>query len=496
MTDTHHIANEGSRAAWFKVGLIALYALGVGLTLASHAMWRDEIQAWLIARDSATVTALLKNLSYEGHPALWYLLLMPLTRLSRDPFLMQILHWGIATATVALVLWRAPLSRLEQVLFPFGYFFFFEYAAKSRSYVVGVFLVMAFCALWRHRRQHPVLTAIVIALMANVHVLTMIVSMAACLALACDRMVDSRPSEERVAGWRWDVLACIVVFAGWSAAAYTALPPPDSGFAAQWFLTFSPERLQTTFLSLSALLMPSNAAAAVVAAGLAAAAFLWICTRIKRNPAASVFLGASVLGLLVFFYTKYPGYYWHHGLIFVAFFAAVWIDREGGPQPVSDHSLVPAWIFAAVLGCQAVFGLKAAWDDMHRPLSNGREVARFIASNGWASDPIVGIADNTVSTVVGYLGANRIYYANGRRWGSFVKWDKSRAEPVDMDAVLGDIPQPLRGATLIVSADTRVDPAILTKHRFSEVAQFKGAAWDDENYTIYRRRVGNDTPAR
>src|SRR5450755_2141657 len=100
--------------AWVRLNaraltLLALYALAIAFALYWHAMWRDEMQAWLIVRDSADLPALFHNLRYEGHPALWYLLLTPLTRLSRDPALMQVLHGTIAVATVAIVLWRAPL---------------------------------------------------------------------------------------------------------------------------------------------------------------------------------------------------------------------------------------------------------------------------------------------------------------------------------------------------------------------------------------------------
>lgn len=88
--------NDGvvAASAWVRLNarvltLLALYALAIGFALYWHATWRDEMQAWLIVRDSADLPALFHNLRYEGHPALWYLLLMPLTRLSRDPALMQ-----------------------------------------------------------------------------------------------------------------------------------------------------------------------------------------------------------------------------------------------------------------------------------------------------------------------------------------------------------------------------------------------------------------------
>src|SRR5215469_18650132 len=62
------------RYAWIITTMFFL--LGANLLL-HHEMWRDEIQDWLLARDSNSVPRLFANLKYEGHPGLWYLLLMP-----------------------------------------------------------------------------------------------------------------------------------------------------------------------------------------------------------------------------------------------------------------------------------------------------------------------------------------------------------------------------------------------------------------------------------
>jgi hypothetical protein len=221
--------------------LLTFYALVTGLTIFSHAMWRDEIQAWLIARDSADLTALFHNLHYEGHAALWYLLLMPLTRISRDPLLMQALHFSIALAVVTLVLWRAPFSFFERALFPFGYFTLYEYAVKSRSYALGCLLIFVFCALWHRRRQLPLVMALVLALLANVDILFMILSIAAVLALIVDRLKKKRTDNElSFARWRSDLLALAIICAGWTLAIATAAPPLDSG-SMSWFFGRSTE---------------------------------------------------------------------------------------------------------------------------------------------------------------------------------------------------------------------------------------------------------------
>ena len=45
-----------------------------------HESWRDEAQAWLLARE-LSIPELFAQMSCEGHPCLWHLLLMPLAKL-------------------------------------------------------------------------------------------------------------------------------------------------------------------------------------------------------------------------------------------------------------------------------------------------------------------------------------------------------------------------------------------------------------------------------
>src|SRR6476469_2194572 len=92
--------------------LLAVYNV---IRLFRHAMWRDELQAFMVAAASNTPLDLFAKLKYEGHPGLWHLLLWVVTSFTSDPVWMQILHLAIALGIWTLV-WRAsPFSKIEKL---------------------------------------------------------------------------------------------------------------------------------------------------------------------------------------------------------------------------------------------------------------------------------------------------------------------------------------------------------------------------------------------
>jgi hypothetical protein len=125
------------------VAVLVVAAVITALGLRAHAMWFDELQAWNIARSSHSLGDLYTNLRYEGHPILWYLPLYALTRVTGNPHSMQVVQWCVATATFALVLFRAPFSIPIRVAVIAGYCFAFEYGVISRSYGLSALLVIA-----------------------------------------------------------------------------------------------------------------------------------------------------------------------------------------------------------------------------------------------------------------------------------------------------------------------------------------------------------------
>jgi len=152
------------RRLWPQFALCLLVGLQLWL-IAAHSPWRDELQAYLLVRDSVGVTGLFSNLHYEGHPSLWYLVLAPFEAAIRSPAALKAAQVVIALSVAALVWLRAPFPPWLKLVILAGYYPLFEYGVIVRGYGLGELLLFAWLAFRR--------TAwgwLILALMANVTV--------------------------------------------------------------------------------------------------------------------------------------------------------------------------------------------------------------------------------------------------------------------------------------------------------------------------------------
>ncbi len=465
--------------AAFRLALLAVYVALIFYAGIDHAMWRDEAQAWLIARDADGLGGLFRNLRYDGHPALWHSLLFILSRFGDDPNLMLALNFTIMATTAALVLWFMPLRGWERVLFPFGYFMLFEYGVKARSYGLGGLLLVLLCLAWPARARHPWLIALLLALLANTQVLFMIATIAIVFALLVEHLLR-RPGAMASSGTV--LLAFAFVVASWGLAAWTFIPPADTGFATDWYFALTSDRLRTALTALPAVFGDPLA----VPQWLAIVVMLATLWSIRRASAAAAWLFLSLIGILAFGYIKYAPAMWHHGVIFFTWLAAVWVARMEAPgrsAPV-DRIILSACV-TVMLGFQAYYGINTYRAELSRPYSNGRAVASFVTAKGWTRNVIAALTDQTVSPVIAYLGAERVYFLNGRRFGSFTIWDQRRLTR-DLEGALGDLDRKERPVVLIVSLRND-DPALFARYGYREIARFTGANRREENFVLYRR---------
>ena len=150
-----------------------VFLLYAGLTfslLFFHENWRDEAQAWLIARD-CTIPELIDEMKYEGHFLVWYLILMPFAKAGFPYFTTNIISWFITCTAVWLLLRKAPFSFDIKLLLIFTFPLLYLYPVISRCYCLIPLAVVLMSIFYKDQKEKPLRYFLSVVLLLNTHVI-------------------------------------------------------------------------------------------------------------------------------------------------------------------------------------------------------------------------------------------------------------------------------------------------------------------------------------
>ncbi|WP_148096702.1 hypothetical protein, partial [Aphanothece sacrum] len=452
----------------FNILLISIFAIITLLGILNHAMWRDEINGWLIARDSVSLSQFIQNIQYEGHPILWYFCLWILNQLTSNPIAMQIFHWFIAVGCFSLFILFSPFTKQQKILFIFGYLPLYEYSLISRNYSIGIFCIFLFCTCFFIRHKTYIPLAIILVIMANTNAYCLLLSMALALTLAFEYIFQSYLAYETKANINNIILAIIIFSIGILLSILMLIPPQDStlqGGASQWILEFDWNRLNQTITriwrSYILILIPSDSKPfdLVLFAILSLGLFGFCITMLIRKPVVLFFYIIASLQFLLFTYIKFLGSQRHYGHLYIILISSLWLSNYYKSSNLFikylnqlPHKLKHIWLnwfrfvnhyktifIMIILWLQLIAGGVAFGRDLLTPYSASRATANFIKENNLFTNIIVGSEDFTVSPISGYLN-QKIYYPENQKLGSYVLFSDQRKLVEDRE-ILAQISQ-------------------------------------------------------
>jgi hypothetical protein len=423
-------------------------------------MWRDELQAWLLARDSTTLIELFKNLKYEYHQSLWYLLLFPLTRMFEMPEVMQYLNLSIATAAIFIMAKYSPFSLLQKILLAFSYFLFFEYTFIARNYALTVFFVFLICALFPRRAKYPLVFAGAIFFLSHTSLMGLFFAIGIGLTVLLETII-LRIKEKAAQAFDWQmVIAALIVMAGIGTAIFQLAPPPDL-FVWPWKFYPSLAGLKTIVTVMVGGYFPlpsfelhfwrtlfglSNEWIGIASILLVLLIVLLFVRFLASRPAA-LFLYIAISGALVlFFYSKHVGELRHHGFLFIALITALWIHPDCSSckklgwlqffKPVSEKIASRALLVLLII--QLISSSIAVMIDYRYVFSSAKQTAQFLRSNNLDSAEIIADVSYATSSVAAYINNKSFFYPDAQRYGTFIKWDNQRTKSVNLSTLLRD----------------------------------------------------------
>jgi hypothetical protein len=461
---------KGGSLPIFPCALTGLFLVLSYIGILHHEPWRDEYQAWLIARDAHSFSDLLGNLKYEGHPAVWYLFLWILSKFTHNPFVMQVLHIVISAAFVYLLNQYAPFSLVNKFLLTFGYYCFFEFNLISRSYGLGFLLVIIFLILYENRNKNYLWLSAVLFLLANSNVYGLMLSLCFSGILLLDYLRNTRTEEwVRVPALK-PALSVLLIVGGWVISAIQIYPNSENTFpvnyaeAFDWArMKFAIWRIITSYFALPCLNglhfwntnlfdmvrdFPDGSRVAdadKMYPVIPLAIVLIFSLYFLRKPLPLLLYVLGTGGLVCFFYYSRLTFSRYTSHLMVLLVASMWlaeyypVETNYGSHLLAKMSAIGKvagkHLFTLILIVGFAGGVVSYSQDLRYEFSSSSEMTTFLKQNHLERLPIIGVTDFVVSPAAAVLDRT-IFYPQRNEEGSFVIWDNKRKETVPYGEII------------------------------------------------------------
>lgn len=433
----HFRSHRTFNLVFFLLFVSALAALKFGY----HELWKDEWQAWMLARDLSWGD-MLAFLDYEGHPALWYVYLKIAHSLTastgwEEANVLQAAHLLTVAGVYYFLFFKLRFSVWLRLALGLGFFLFFEYGIVNRGYALTALL-----AFWAvdlvsrsqnstSSRPTALLTALVFFLLFQTEVQGGIIGGAWCFYLLLSAP-GTWPGEKirhflkqpAVVGW----LLGLLVFL------WTVYPQAHGGIT-------RPYNANTGTLGESAAMafqgiftntfligvLPDTQVFGVTVVGLALsglvlAALFWLFWR-ERQVWAVFMVGMLVFGL--FFGLVYVGGVRQWGTVMIFFIGCLHLWSLAAPQVHWPRAV----ILSGILAAQIFYCGTAAVKEIRHPFSNAQSAGAFIKKNVPIGVPVVAINPFDATPVLGYAGRKFYALPDGEPFSYFRWLDKVYLPP-------------------------------------------------------------------
>lgn len=393
----------------------------------NHQPWRDEAQAWLIARD-LSVTEIFQQMPYEGSPPLWHLMLAPLAKSGLPYETMHLIHGLIASVGIFIFLFYAPLPKILKLILPFGYYFSFEYAVIARNYNLSILLLFALAACYQKRLTRPLTYATLIFLLSWTNTHSLAVAGLLSVGLLYDLIKENKWTAQKF-------ISGLLSFSGPISALITMIPHVDQQYAGWNFLG-----TDIIAWSLSAALLPFLVSENLlidigVLAWIIALAWLPLSLLLLKGWRTRIAFYLSYGWLSTIFMFKLMGDLRHYGLILVFFIFFWWLDSLEQNQPgaslekinLSEKKLlnnIGLILISSFLIASLLYSVYFRVVNQDKYFSGAQEMAKYLLSNPHLlQENIATFPAYSGSALLPYLANKDFYQLDTFREGTFLTWD-------------------------------------------------------------------------
>ena len=421
-------------------------------------MWRDEWMPLAVSRFTGGYGEFFEHIKYVGR-IVYFSLCWALGQLDSNLLLFKLTIVLISSFGVFVLCRFSPFTRLQKVLFSFGYYPLYEYGTILRDYSLIWVLAVTCCALLNSARWRPLVFSVSLAFLFQTNPFGLALGCAFGAAYAFDAWQSGR--------FRWAVVRQLPVIGGilvasssFVMAIATMMPPPPIAE----IVLGQPLRQDSHFVRLlESLPFPFRAWLPIPLFG------SWNSQILDAFPLAQIVLGLiiGICVLMVISQSKKALFLFvagmlalgavlchipwtalrYHGGYFILLMLSYWTLLRNGDGKTAELSVFALVNLARrhaapmVTGLLVVHTVVAAIfliQEQVIPFSGSKAAAEIIRKNAPRGSLVVGDPDFLMIPLAGYLD-QEVFIASRRELGSFTKVDTKRRPTILTPGELSEV---------------------------------------------------------
>ena len=415
------------------------------------------MKALSIALKGDSVFAMLKELRWEGHPAVWYLLLRAAHTLLPHPQVLLVVSIVVAALAVLTLLLCSPFRLPLLALILIARFSLYDYSVMSRNYGISMLFLFLFAACYERHRSRDCLLGVLLSLLANCNVHSALLAGGLLLFWLVD--ILSGEAADRMRNIRIFLYNAVLAVIGVITCFITVFPtlgdsiginPNSVTFKTVLRGIFAPA------LQFDSWGLPDADKLATLAPPLGnlltsvESLILFGSTLgLIRRTGAFIAALTTLAGLSLAFLVLSPGLYRHQALWLVFLICMYWLAMSGNAsdEPVSHEQVNPfvgrlsttgtalflfLLLLQSVYSVQKLFGIGVAPIALENRINN---VNSILAGHPELKQAVIIADPDFLVETLPYYVSNPTYLLREQRYGNVVHFTRN----AQLDLTLGDV---------------------------------------------------------
>lgn len=485
--------------------LLAGYLVFNGIMLAGHELWRDEANVWLIARDLSPIQ-LFREIRYQGHPCLWYLIVMPFAKLGFPFKTISAISFLVTSIGAGIFTFRAPFHPITKFVCLLSPIFSYYYPVVARNYCLIALLLVLLAHYYPKRNEKPWYFGLLLGLLVQADTIALETAGLISLMWLYEGISQSIRNKQlsplfNKAKGLWIPFVSLLL---WMAEFKNVSDSPEYQFRQLTISEFLQEIRNFSYHILSRMTGQGQAFDTILIVLFLAVGIL-ISIKLKNLWPMIVMVG-TFLFQAVFSILIYQLHIWHY--IAIAF-TLIWFLWLGGSKEEGEET-VPKRTRCFNFSCRILSEIELIllsvtmfirWNSPEESsslsnalfgvYSDGVNVAAFISENVDQEELILSTDVSESSTVQAYLGKGyTFYYAGNGKKATYADYAEEQKQVISYDEMIvwakANFPEKEEVYILESPSNCIENIPDEAKAEFQVCYQTEGETARGENYILYR----------